>query len=115
LADDAWLDAEGITAPANKRPRRFHGVVKLDETRVSRDAGRIYNEIIHHLVTQLGAEVEVTLEIHARLPEGAPDAVVRTVTENARTLKFDGYWFEAEQMTLPAPGRSITCQDRRCR
>jgi hypothetical protein len=44
----------------------------------------------------LGAEVEVTLEIHARLPGGAPDNVVRTVAENARMLKFEGYGFEAE-------------------
>jgi hypothetical protein len=41
-------------------------------------------------------EVEVTLEIHAGPPGGAPDNVVRTVTENERTLKFEGYGFEAE-------------------
>jgi predicted AAA+ superfamily ATPase len=85
-----------VITPADNKPRRFHGTVKLDETRVSRDAGRIYDEVIHHLVSQLGAEVDVTLEIHARLPDGAPDNVVRTVTENAKTLKFDGYGFEAE-------------------
>ena len=38
----------------------------------------------------------MTLEIHARPPGGAADNVVRTVTENARTLKFEGYGFEAE-------------------
>jgi hypothetical protein len=40
--------------------------------------------------------VEVTLEIHARLPDGASDSLVRTITENARTLRFDGAGFEAE-------------------
>ena len=39
-----------------------------------------------------GAEVQagdrVTLEIEAEMPEGAPGNVVRTVTENSRTLKF---------------------------
>ncbi len=31
----------------------------------------------------------MTLEIHAEIPEGAPEDVVRTVTENAMTLSFD--------------------------
>jgi len=88
------LGTSSATVPADNKPRRFHGTVTLDATRVSRDAGRIYDEVIHHLVSQLGAEVEVTLEIHARLPGGASDNVVRTVTENAKTLKFDGFGFE---------------------
>ena len=40
--------------------------------------------------------VEVRLEIQADIPGGAPDDVVRTVTENARTLKFDQHGFEQE-------------------
>jgi hypothetical protein len=37
------------------------------------------------------------LEIEAQIPQGAPDNVVRTVTENSRTLKFTGNsGFEAE-------------------
>ena len=35
------------------------------------------------------SSVRVTLEIEAEMPEGAPDNVVRTVTENSRTLKFE--------------------------
>jgi hypothetical protein len=34
------------------------------------------------------ARVTITLEIHAELPDGAPDQVVRTVSENCRTLRF---------------------------
>jgi hypothetical protein len=34
--------------------------------------------------------VTVTLEIEAEVPSGAPDHVVRTLTENDRTLKFQG-------------------------
>jgi hypothetical protein len=40
--------------------------------------------------------VKVTLEIEAEIPSGAPDNVVRTVTENSRTLKFTSQGFEAE-------------------
>ncbi len=77
-------------------PRRFHGTVKLDPTRVGRDASRIADEVIAHLVGQLGAEVTVTLEIEAKLPGGASDQIVRTVTENSRTLKFTSHGFESE-------------------
>jgi hypothetical protein len=44
----------------------------------------------------VGAGVTVTLEIEAELPEGAPDHVVRTVTENGRTLRFTSQGFEKE-------------------
>ena len=44
----------------------------------------------------MGAEVTVTIEIEARLPGGATDQLVRTVTENSRTLKFDDHGFERE-------------------
>jgi hypothetical protein len=62
--------------------------VVLDPTRVGRDAGRIADEVITHLVGLVGSSVRVTLEIDAQIPEGASDTVVRTVTENSRTLKF---------------------------
>jgi hypothetical protein len=42
------------------------------------------------------ARVTVTLEIVAVIPIGAPENVVRTVTENGRTLKFTSQGFEAE-------------------
>jgi predicted AAA+ superfamily ATPase len=81
-----------VFAPA--RPKRFHGTVALDPTRVGRDAGRVADEIVSHLVGLVGSRVEVTLEIHAEVPDGVPDKVVRTVTENSRTLKFSDHGFE---------------------
>ena len=76
--------------------RRFYGTVRLDPTRVGRDASRIADEVIAHLTGLVGAEVNVTLEINATLQNGAPEQVVRTVTENGRTLKFTSQGFEAE-------------------
>jgi len=76
--------------------RRFHGTVSLDPTRVGRDAGRIAEEVIAHLAGQPGAEVLVTLEINVRLPNGASEQTVRTITENSRTLKFINHAFERE-------------------
>jgi len=81
---------------ATARPHRFHGTVSLEPTRVGRDASRIADEVIAHLVGQVSADVTVTLEIEAILPDGASEQIVRTVTENSRTLKFTSHGFEAE-------------------
>lgn len=77
-------------------PRRFHGSVTLGSERVGRDAGQIAAEVVSHLEGLVKAKVIVTLEIEAEIPEGAPENVVRTVTENARTLKFSSHGFEQE-------------------
>jgi GDPmannose 4,6-dehydratase len=82
--------------PREPKARRYHGGVALDPARVGRDAGRIAEEVIAHLQGLPGARVTVTLEIEADIPDGAPDQVVRTVTENGRTLKFTNQGFEAE-------------------
>jgi hypothetical protein len=56
----------------------------------------VKENLISHLVGLVGANVRVTLEIEADIPSGAPDAVVRTVTENSRSLKFTSHGFESE-------------------
>ncbi len=79
-----------------RKPRRFHGSVVLSAERTGRDASRIAEEVIAHLSGLLGAQVRVTLEIEAEIPDGAPDHVVRVVTENSRALKFTQAGFEEE-------------------
>lgn len=85
-----------LTPKGPRAPKRFHGTVNLDPTRVGRDAGRIADEVISHLVGLMGSDVKVTLEIGAEIPNGAPENIVRTVTENSRTLKFTSHGFEEE-------------------
>ena len=82
--------------PPEPKPKRFHGTVALDPARVGRDASHIADEVIAHLAGQIGAKVIVTLEIEVSLPGGASDQIVRTVTENSRTLKFTSHGFESE-------------------
>jgi predicted AAA+ superfamily ATPase len=91
---DAAPIPTGPVAP--KRLCRYHGAVTLDAARVGRDAGRVAEEVIAHLTGLVGSSVTVTLEISADVPEGVPDNVVRTVTENGRALKFDSQGFEVE-------------------
>ncbi len=87
---------DGAGRPAAGRPRRYFGTVALDSQRVGRDAGRIADEVIAHMAGLVGSSVTVTLEIQAVVPEGVPEHVVRTVTENSRTLGFAAHGFEKE-------------------
>jgi predicted AAA+ superfamily ATPase len=75
---------------------RFHGSAKISARMMAGDAGKINEEVVKHLTMILGANVQVTLEIHADIPSGVPDETVRTVTENCRTLKFEDFGFEVE-------------------
>jgi predicted AAA+ superfamily ATPase len=84
----------GVAVSVTPVLRRFHGSVQVDATRLSRDAGRIAEEVVQHLAGLVGADVKVTLEIEAEIPDGASDNVVRTVTENCRTLGFTTQGFE---------------------
>jgi predicted AAA+ superfamily ATPase len=106
LSEEETGDVSRITIPAPVdeitepekpvAPKRYYGTVRLDPTRAGRDASRIAEEVIAHLVSLVGADVKVTLEIEANVPSGVPDNVVRTVTENGRTLKFINQGFEKE-------------------
>ena len=49
---------------------------------------RVGNEILQHLASLPNSEISVTVEIQTKIPGGVPDNVVRTVSENCRTLKF---------------------------
>jgi len=96
--DDCGRGSPGGGAPsgAAKRPKRYYGSVVLNAERVGRDAGQIASEVIAHLSGLVGAEVRVTLEIDAKVPDGVPESVVRIVTENGRTLKFAAQGFETD-------------------
>jgi predicted AAA+ superfamily ATPase len=92
--DGGSTGAGSSTSVAPRAPKRFHGTVRLDPKRVGRDAGRIADEVIAHLEGLVGSEVTVTMEIDAKIPDGAPENLVRIVTENSRTLKFTTQGFE---------------------
>ncbi|HJK94426.1 MAG TPA: Swt1 family HEPN domain-containing protein [Polyangiaceae bacterium LLY-WYZ-15_(1-7)] len=87
----------GSPAPDGpQKPNLFVASVSLDASRLGRDAGRIAEEVLQHLSTLPGADVEVTLEMQVRVRDGVEDDVVRTVTENCNTLKFKSHGFERE-------------------
>jgi len=73
---------------------RYYGRVSIDPQRVNKDMGVIVEEVIERLTSQLGCDVEITLEVHADKKDGFDESTVRTISENSRTLKFDDYGFE---------------------
>jgi hypothetical protein len=81
------------SSPAPKNTR-FYGTVRLDPERFGRDLNRLYQEVIQHLAAPDGVDLEITVEIRAVKKDGYPDTTTRTVSENARTLKFDQSGFE---------------------
>jgi len=80
--------------PPPPQVRRVYGSVPLNAHLAGLDASKVVDEVIRHLNALVGAEVTVTLEISAEVPGGIPDDIVRTVSENARTLKFTTSGFE---------------------
>ncbi|MCB8944346.1 MAG: ATP-binding protein [Ardenticatenaceae bacterium] len=90
------IDTSTPATPEPQATTRYYGRVELNPQRVNREMGLIVEEVIERLTSLVGCEVEISLEISAKLPEGFDEATIRTVSENSRTLKFDHYEFEKD-------------------
>ena len=75
---------------------RFYGNITLDWTTIAPKTGEIASEIIEHLKSLKNSNVEISLEITGTIPEGIPEDVVRTISENCKTLKFSNWEFSKE-------------------
>ena len=66
----------------------FYGRVRPNVGKLGTSVGAIATEVVAHL-QMIDAEIEVTVEIRARVPGGIDEKTLRTITENSKTLKFD--------------------------
>jgi predicted AAA+ superfamily ATPase len=81
--------------PVGPAPKtRFFGVRSLSAERYAADFKKVTDEVIQHLAAVPGVQLTVRLEIEAVAPDGFADDKIRTVGENATTLKFDQSGFE---------------------
>ena len=87
-------DNTPVTKPGPQKPVRFFGSTAVDPQRYNRDFAKVGQEILQHLAATVGTELEVTIEIHAKNLAGFSPDTVRTVSENAATLKFSLFGFE---------------------
>jgi hypothetical protein len=78
--------------PAGKT--RFFGSKRLQADRFASDFKKLADEVLGPLGATPGVTLNVTVEIEATAPDGFDDAKVRTVSENAATLKFEEGGFE---------------------
>jgi hypothetical protein len=72
---------------------RFYAVKTLNSDKIALDFKNIADEILAHL-REDGTDLIVRIEIEANKPVGFEEDQVRTLSENARTLKFDQSGFE---------------------
>jgi Swt1-like HEPN/Protein of unknown function (DUF499) len=79
-------------APLNLKTR-FFGVKTLNAKKIAVDFKYIADEILANLSDD-GTELVVKIEIEATKPVGFGEGQIRTLSENAQTLKFDQSSFE---------------------
>ncbi|HXH90535.1 MAG TPA: Swt1 family HEPN domain-containing protein [Thermoanaerobaculia bacterium] len=87
-------ELSAVPSPEPSIPTRFWANLDVDALRMPREAGQIAEAVVAHLNGLVGAKVRISVEIEARVPDGIPDSVQRTVSENCRTLKIDAFGFE---------------------
>ncbi|MBO6231158.1 MAG: DUF499 domain-containing protein [Ruminiclostridium sp.] len=82
------------TSPQINKQTHFFMSAKLDNTRINRDVQTFMQEIISHLSDEDDCNLEITLEVSASAQNGFSQPVVRTVSENCKTLKISNFGFE---------------------
>lgn len=92
--DDSTSEVSAVDATVvpNRQKRDFHMVSKLDNTRVNWRIQSIMEEVVSQL-NLIGAEVELTFEVHARVADGIPPETVRALSENCSTLGVSDFRF----------------------
>ncbi|TXI48376.1 MAG: ATP-binding protein [Mycolicibacter arupensis] len=89
-ADSPKVD---VAFPPSKT--RFYGVKTLSSDKIALDFKNVADEIIANLREQ-GIDLVVKIEIEAVDTNGFDENKIRTLSENAKTLKFDQSGFESE-------------------
>ncbi|ORC37384.1 AAA+ family ATPase [Marispirochaeta aestuarii] len=90
--DTTARPAEHITV--DNPQRRFYAHKKIDPLHISREIGKISEEVLQHLTSIVGSEVKINLDIDVHVPDGLSDEKRRVIAENCNVLKFDDFGFE---------------------
>lgn len=77
-------------------PNRFYGSVRLASDHYAKDFARVQEHVLAHLAATPGAQLRISLDIEATVDGEFSDEKIRTVSENAGTLKFDNNGFERD-------------------
>jgi hypothetical protein len=100
VSDDDHTPGDLFNPPPTKKPqnpkgpKHFYLSTKLDTTRYIRDIGKLNDEVLNHLLSFNGNKVDIRLDVQIDFKEEVPSEIIRTVTENCRTLKVEDSGFE---------------------
>ena len=83
-----------VIDPPPSSKTRFYGVKTISSDKIALDFKNISDEVLANL-RQPGVGLVVKIEIEATDAKGFDENTVRTVSENAKTLKFDQSGFES--------------------
>jgi hypothetical protein len=78
----------------SKLKTRFYGVKTLSTEKIAVDFKNVAEEVIAYLRADRSIDLTVRIELEATSATGFDENKVRTISENARTLKFDQAGFE---------------------
>ena len=95
MSRELFVEVEDGVHVRTHRTTRFTGSTTLGRDRCAAEFGKVAEEVIAHLVTD-DARLTVRVEIEADSPTGFDEAIVRAVSENAATLRFDRADFERQ-------------------
>ncbi len=85
--------------PPERHIKRFHGEVALsDPRRPMPELIKIVDEVIDRLAQQTDVRLHITLQVEAdhAAADGFTDDTVRTISENAKTLRFKDFGWDKE-------------------
>lgn len=89
---DASVGSSGPTV-VELPDTHYTGSVIINSDRYVRMVNNIIEEVIDRLAGS-GADLEITMNIHATKPKGFTETEKRIISENSQTLKFEYYRFE---------------------
>jgi len=81
--------AAPVQTPQPSRRTTFVASLKLDPMRAGLQMGDFLDEVMSHLQALPGADVNLSVEVQVKVPDGIDDATARVVLENSRSLKVD--------------------------
>lgn len=83
-----------VPEPVIATVTRFVGSKSLNTERYGLEFKKVADEVIAHLASLPGVQLEIRVEIDAHVPGGLDESKIRTIRENAVTLKFQTAEFE---------------------
>ncbi len=86
----------GNPIPAAVQNTLYFGVYELNPEKYARDLTRVSQEVLQHLASAEGVELEISVEIQAKKADGFTEDKMRVILENARSLKFKQSGFSGD-------------------